>query len=195
MKFFWLIIFITSSKIFFGQEPIIITDSFIHQDLARQLTYAEDKTKSLSLEKALKLNYKSVEQNVPNYGFNNSSYWFKGMVINATTQWQSPIIQIANPNIDVVNLTVFSKKIGRHKKYMGDLLPFKNRGNTNKYFQFNVQLLPHDTIQFILNVQNSGEQFHVPMSIGSPDYYHESDSNEQLAFGIYFGLEDTQRTD
>ena len=188
MKFFWLIILITSSKIFFGQEPIIITDSFIHQDLARQLTYAEDKTKSLSLEKALKLNYKSVEQNVPNYGFNNSSYWFKGMVINATTQWQSPIIQIANPNIDVVNLTVFSKKIGRHKKYMGDLLPFKNRGNTNKYFQFNVQLLPHDTIQFILNVQNSGEQFHVPMSIGSPDYYHESDSNEQLAFGIYFGF-------
>ena len=188
MRTLFILLFIITIKLAIGQEPVIITDSFTYINLSKQLKYAEDKTKSFSIESALKLHYKKMGQSVPNFGFNNSSYWFKGTVINATNQWQSPMIEIANPNIDIVNLTVLSKKTGSHKKNMGDFFPFASRGNTNKYFQFNLQLLPHDTLHFILNVQNSGEQFHVPMSIGIQNYYHESENNEQLFYGIYFGF-------
>ena len=182
------ILLLITVNIIIGQQPILLTDSFKNNNLSKQLSFSEDKTKSLSLQEALKLNYKPVDQLVPNFGFNNSSYWFKGVVINTTNQWASPIIQIANPNIDIVNLIVFSKITGRHKKNMGDLLPFNSRGNTNKYFQFNVHVLPHDTVQILLNVQNSGEQFHVPMSIGTKDYFNETENNEQLFYVIYFGF-------
>lgn len=188
MRISLLIISILFSEIIFGQKAIIITEKFQYVELDTQLSIAEDKTKQLQLNDAIKLKYKPVQQKVPNFGFSNSSYWFKGTVINITEQWQSPVIEIANPNIDVVNLYIHSKKTGTHKKTMGDLVPFVTRGNKNKYYHFNLQLLPHDTLQFILNVQNSGEQFHVPMSIGTAAYYQEFENNEQLIFGAYFGF-------
>ncbi|MBI3520241.1 MAG: SpoIIE family protein phosphatase [Bacteroidetes bacterium] len=188
MRFCFCVILIVFSKLVLGQKPIVVSDSFHWAELSTQLVVAEDKSKSLSLEKALALTYTPVEQKVPNFGFSNSSYWFKGTVINNSSQWQSPVIEVANPNLDAVNLYVFSKKTGRHKKNMGDLVPFAARGNKNKYYHFNLQLLPHDTLQFVLNVQNSGEQFHVPMQIGTAAYFQESESNEQLIFGVYFGF-------
>jgi serine phosphatase RsbU (regulator of sigma subunit) len=188
IRFYLLIGILCLSKLFFGQNPILITESFQHVDLSTQLLVAQDKSKSLPVKAALKLKYEPEIQNVPNFGFSNSSYWFKGTVVNVTSQWQSPVIEIANPNIDLAGLYVYSKKTGSHKKMMGDLVPFAARGNKNKYYHFNIQLLPHDTLQFVINVQNSGEQFHVPMSIGTADYFQEFESNEQLIFGVYFGF-------
>ena len=171
-----------------AQKPVIISESFSNIQLSRQLVFAEDRTKELTLKDALHLKYKSLEQDVPNFGFSNSSYWFKGIVVNATTQWQSPVIEISNPNIDVVNLYVYSKKTGSHKKSMGDLVPFEKRGNYNKYYHFNIQVLPKDTLQFIINVQNSGEQFHVPIVLATDSYLEENENNEQLILGVYFGF-------
>lgn len=176
------------TKLFFGQNPIIITDSFRQQLLATHLVFIEDKSKTKEVNTMLFAKYKPVEQKVPNFGFNNSSFWFKGMMVNATEKLQSPVIEVANPNLDIVNLYVFSKKTGKHKKLMGDLLPFSARGNNYKYYHFNLQLLPNDTSLFLLNVQNSGEQFHVPMSIGTAWHFQELESNEQLIFGVYFGF-------
>lgn len=188
MRVYLFLCIVFCSKINFAQQPVIIGDGFVHAELSKQLLVTEDKTKTLNLTQALKLNYTPVIQKVPNFGFSNSSYWFKGTVINVTSQWQSPVIEIANPNIDIASLYVYSKKTGSHKKTMGDLEPFAARGNKNKYYHFNLQLLPHDTLQFIINVQNSGEQFHVPMSIGSAAHFQEFESNEQLIFGVYFGF-------
>lgn len=188
IRIYLLVLLILFSRITFGQKPIVINDSFEFSELSTQLLVAEDKSKSLSLNQALKLSFKSETQKVPNFGFSNSSYWFKGTVVNVTSQWQSPVIEIANPNIDIANLYVYSKKIGTHKKLMGDLVPFSKRGNKNKYYHFNLQLLPQDTLYFVINVQNSGEQFHVPMSIGTAAHFQEFESNEQLIFGLYFGF-------
>jgi serine phosphatase RsbU (regulator of sigma subunit) len=188
IRIYLLTVLLFFLKISFGQNPIIITESFEYNELSTQLLVAEDKSKSLILNQALKLNFKPEIQKVPNFGFSNSSYWFKGIVVNVTSQWQSPVIEIANPNIDVANLYIYSKKTGTHKKTMGDLVPFANRGNKNKYYHFNIQLLPQDTLHFVINVQNSGEQFHVPMKIGTQAYFQEAESNEQLIFGVYFGF-------
>ncbi|MES2512827.1 MAG: 7TM diverse intracellular signaling domain-containing protein [Bacteroidota bacterium] len=187
-RIYVLLLCIIFSKLTFSQQPVIVTASFQYAELSTQLMVAEDKSKTLPLKEAIKLNYKPQNQKVPNFGFTNSSFWFKGSVVNTTSQWQSPVIEIANPNIDVVSLYVYSKKTGSHKKNMGDLVPFASRGNKNKYYHFNLQLLPHDTLQFVINVQNSGEQFHVPMSIGTTAYFQEFETNEQLIFGVYFGF-------
>ena len=183
-----VILSVCLTKLAFGQNAILITDSFKLEQFAKQLVFIEDKSKLKLIDDVLYAKYKPVEQSVPNFGFNNSSYWFKGMIVNSTAKWQSPVIEIANPNLDIVNLYVFSKKTGRHKKLMGDLVPFSARGNNYKYYHFSMQLLPNDTSLFFINVQNSGEQFHVPMSIGTASYFEDFESNEQLIFGVYFGF-------
>ena len=188
IRIYLLALLVMSFKVFFGQSPIVINDSFEFSELSSQLLVAEDKSKSLNINQALKLSFKPETQKVPNFGFSNSSYWFKGTIVNVTSQWQSPVIEIANPNIDVASLYVFSKKTGTHKKTMGDLMPFAKRGNKNKYYHFNLQLLPHDTLYIVINVQNSGEQFHVPMIIGTAAHFQEFENNEQLIFGVYFGF-------
>ncbi len=188
LRYSFLLIIILLPALLPAQSPVIISESFNHIQLSRQLVFAEDPAKSLPLNEALHLKYKPVEQDVPNFGFSNSSYWFKGIIVNQTGQWQSPVIEVANPNIDMVHLYLFNKSTGKRTKLMGDLKPFAARGNRNKYFHFNMQLLPKDTIHFVLNVQNSGEQFHVPMSIGSENYFQENENTEQLIFGAYFGF-------
>ncbi len=188
MKSSLLIFLACLSQLFQAQIPVIIQDSFDHAKLSKEFLVAEDKSKILELEDAFKLNFKPVGQSQPNFGFSNSSYWFKGILINASYQWKTLALQVNNPNIDVVGLYMFSKQIGPHKKIMGDLVPFKMRGNTHRYYHFNVQLLPKDTLQLVLNVQNSGEQFHVPVVLGTVPYFEETNSTEQLVYGIYFGF-------
>jgi serine phosphatase RsbU (regulator of sigma subunit) len=188
LKYTSLFLVMILSTLIVAQKPVIISESFEHIQLSRQLVLAEDQTKQLTLNEAMDLRYKPLEQDVPNFGFSNSSYWFKGTVINITNKWQSPVIEISNPNIDVVNLYVYSRKTGNHKKTMGDLVPFVKRGNHNKYYHFNIQVLPKDTLYFVLNVQNSGEQFHVPIAIATDSYLEENENNEQLIFGVYFGF-------
>jgi len=187
-KKLYIFLILLGSFLVKAQKAIIIDDEFKHTELSTQLIYAQDKSKSLQLKDVSTLKFEELPPGQPNFGFNNSSYWFKGKIINSTVQWQSPIISVANPNLDVVNLYVSSRKTGFHKKLMGDLAPFSSRGNANKYYHFNLQLLPSDTVLFYLNVQNSGEQFHVPLSIGTTEYFQNYDSNEQLIFGIYFGF-------
>jgi len=171
-----------------SQAPVVVGESFYYTKLSQQLLVAEDKSKDLQLSSALKLIYSPVVQSQPNFGFSNSSYWFKGTLVNPDYQWKTLALQVNNPNIDIVGLYVFSKQTGQHKKLTGDLAPFKNRGNTNRYYHFNIQLLPKDTVQLVLNVQNSGEQFHVPIVLGTPAYFEEANSNEQLLYGVYFGF-------
>lgn len=172
----------------FAQKSIELDSRFKKISLARQLLIAEDPTKNLRIEDAKNLSYSPVEQDVPNFGFHNSSFWLKGTLVNKTFGWLSPHIEVQNPNIDVVNLYIFSKKSGTHKKLLGDFVPFSKRENQNKYFDFTLQLLPQDTIEFYLNVQNSGEQFHVPLLLASHEVIQKKDSNEQIIFGLYFGF-------
>lgn len=188
MRFFVLLSFLFVNALLRAQVPVVITDSFSNTNLSKQLLIAEDKSKTLPLKAALALSYKPVTQSQPNFGFSNSSYWFKGTLINDSYQWKTLVLQVDNPNIDIVGLYIFSKQTGQHKKSMSDLVPFRARGNTNRYYHFNLQMLPKDTIQLVLNVQNSGEQFHVPVVLGTPAYFEEANSTEQLLYGVYFGF-------
>jgi serine phosphatase RsbU (regulator of sigma subunit) len=70
----------------------------------------------------------------------------------------------------------------------GDLLPFNARLFRNKNFQFPIVLQPKDTIEVFLNVQNSGEQFHVPLVLARNEIIENKASNEQIIYGIYFGF-------
>jgi two-component system, sensor histidine kinase LadS len=171
-----------------AQTTIILNEQFKHIELSSQLEVAEDKTKQLDYNIVKSIRFEKLKEGQPNFGFNNSSYWFKGIIVNPLSSWQSPILSVANPNLDIVNLFVSSRKTGFHKKLKGDLEPFSARGDNNKYFRFNLKLLPNDTLFFYLNVQNSGEQFHVPLSIGTAEYFQNYDSDEQLVYGIYFGF-------
>ncbi len=188
MRGFLFVLFFLSLRQLIAQEPVFVSSEFKREKLSSQLQVAEDKSKSLTLKQALILPYEQAASGVPNFGFSNSSYWFKGTIINTETNWQTITLEVANPNLDVVNAYIFSKQTGRHEKLMGDLVPFSARGNTNKNYLFNLQLLPHDTIQVVLNVQNSGEQFHVPIYLSSSQSAQEAESNEQLIFGVYFGF-------
>ncbi|GAB4139825.1 MAG: hypothetical protein Fur0041_15010 [Bacteroidia bacterium] len=152
------------------------------------LEIAEDKSKSLSFEDAQKLNFQPSQQEVPNFGFNNSSFWLRFTLENTTDMEIDVYVSVKNANLDIADLYYFSQEGGIIRQTGGDFFKFSRRVIKDKYVRFPVKLAPKSKTLFYLNAQNSGEQFSVPVSIGNETYFANEVSKEQIIFGIYFGI-------
>jgi len=170
-----------------AQNSLVLDSTFSKTNPALFMQVAEDVSKSATLEEAKQLSYQKLEQEVPNFGFQNASFWLKTTLINTGAIRLETSLEIPHPNLDVVNLYLIRKN--KVESFQGgDLLPFKARLFNNKNFQFPIRLEPKDTVELYLNVQNSGEQFHVPLLLARNEIIANKASNEQIIYGIYFGF-------
>ncbi|MBN8703551.1 MAG: SpoIIE family protein phosphatase [Bacteroidetes bacterium] len=151
------------------------------------LSVAKEVVEPTSLAQIKSLQYEPILSEVPNFGFSRSAYWFKFFVYNTANEPISNFIEIKNPNLDQAKL-IYVNATDTVVQSAGDAFLFEKRTIKDKYFRFFVQLPPSSITEFYIYVKNSGEQFHVPLSIGKPTYYTQQSSNEQLIFGLYFGL-------
>lgn len=171
-----------------GQVPVVIHANFTELNPAQQFLVAEDPTKDMNWQVTRTLDFESVKQREPNFGFVNSSFWFKGTLVNAAGMTTSAFLSIEHANLDVVQFFLFQDSLLVGQFSSGDTYPFAHRPLDNKYFQYPIQLAAYDTIQVLVNVQNSGEQFHVPIHLLSAKKQRENDELETVFFSLYFGF-------
>ena len=76
---FLILIFFLFSNISFAQQAIVLDDSFQSQDLEyRQIAFLEDPSNQLTYEDVKSSHHFIInEKRQPNFGFTNSTYWFK----------------------------------------------------------------------------------------------------------------------
>jgi two-component system, sensor histidine kinase LadS len=173
----------------YDPQVIWVDEQFKYIDITgSMLQVAEDVTKAMPYTSVKSLSFEPFKGSSPNFGFKNSSFWFKIKLMNTQAIDRQQIIEVRNPNLDKVELVAEDDK-GELSHYLsGDAFPWKQRMIRNKYFRFYVNIPARSALILYLNAQNSGEQFHVPLSIGDAMHYSEYDSSEQAILGIYFGI-------
>jgi serine phosphatase RsbU (regulator of sigma subunit) len=175
----------------FSQDKVI----FLNNDkkiisIGTSVAFLEDKEGKLTIEQILQPNYqqkfKLSEQEVPNFTNTNSTIWAKFTIDNSLkTKW---LLEIASPLLSQIDFYYMGKK-GYEVQKVGSFLPFSNRNiKTNQYlFELTTETDTTHIKTFYVSV-NSVHPLAMPMKIGTPiafmEKYHEND----LGYGIYFGI-------
>lgn len=147
----------------------------------------EDESKKLDFPEISDKPYAALNANVPNFGFKNSSYWFKIPISNESSHILPFLIEAKNPNLDLFKVILVSP-LDTVTYECGDQFPFHQRAIFNKYLQVKQNLMARTAYTLYVNVQNSGEQFQVPLFWGPPEAFKNDELTEQIIFGIYFGI-------
>ncbi|MBL8022078.1 MAG: adenylate cyclase [Leptospirales bacterium] len=153
------------------------------QELGRDVDFLEDPAGTLSIEDILREAQQERFQpglsDVLSFGFTRSTYWVRFKCENRSERdrW---FLQIAFPLIDRVEL--FEE--GTLLTQTGMKLPFASRPVAHRTFVFP---LKPETTTYYLRIQNE-DSMQIPLVLWSPDAFHAWDHNEQMVFGVYYGI-------
>jgi signal transduction histidine kinase/CheY-like chemotaxis protein len=122
-------------------------------------------------------------------GFSQHHFWLKTGLVNATNVEFHYYLETARPMTDVVELFVIDRLTGKTtKKISGDAKPFESRDFTSRKSIFELTLPPNSQFDLYLHLKSDGEVLKTPMLIYSTDSYVAKLANENLFFGIFYGM-------
>jgi two-component system, sensor histidine kinase LadS len=146
----------------------------------------EDTGSDLSWQQALASNHwLDIEGNGLNLGITNSRYWFR--VDFSYFEAQTRVFQIGYPFLDYVDFYLLSNDQLIKHEATGDLLPLESRTIKDKDFVLSHFHNNKDVLTLLIRVNTQGTMV-LPLTSISIEQYAESESIENIAYGIYFGI-------
>lgn len=132
--------------------------------------------------------WKKVTENHPNFGFTTSTIWFKSRVSNNCVHDTLLWCELSNPILDSIDFYVFiDGTLSLHNK-IGDRYPYNDRLIDHRKFRFPLKIPPKSSAEIYFSANNGGEQFHFDFEINSIESFVRRDRNENLFFGVYYGI-------
>ncbi len=159
--------------------------------LAPHFRYLVESNKELTATQALAADeageFSPNQQNYPNFGFSEKTYWVAFEFTNqlpTSGQW---FIEFAYPLIDALSLFTFSGTEIIKETHTGDSVPFTKREIKNRHFVFPLSLASGESQKYLLRIQ-SRDTLEIPLYLWSSAAFHESDHDNQTFMGMYFGI-------
>ena len=157
--------------------------------LVSQLEILEDPQGELSIEELLNLNqsalFKPVKEEL-NFGFNQSVFWIKLELVNSSDTADIVFLQQDYPLIDYLSLwQVHDGKIVKVVK-TGDRTLFNTRDINHRDFLFEINSPANSSQEIYLRYQSEGS-INIGLSLNTSTHLFTQFSDEQLAFGAYYG--------
>jgi serine phosphatase RsbU (regulator of sigma subunit) len=172
-------------------QPIIILDNPSKVSMVgTSVFFLEDKENKLSIEDILQTSYqeqfKNREQETPQFANTTSTIWGKFTVKN--TEKTKYLLEIATPLL--TNINFYSPTTNGYQiQKVGSILPFASRPILMNNYLFELTT-EQDTTQiktFYIQV-NSMHPMTIPIKIGTPTAFMQKTHQEDLGYGIYFGI-------
>lgn len=168
-------------------DIIVLKHETSSYEIAKQAKVFIDEEKSYEIEKILTLPESDfVSHKNFNFGLSKKAYWIKIQV-----QSDSPdndwLLEIAHPVLDHVDLYIPMDNGHYSIKKSGDALPFNDRPIKHRTFVFDIPLKQNQPRIFYLRV-SSESTVSIPMKIWNEKAMTESRADEQMIFGVYYGL-------
>ena len=168
-------------------EIILLKSDNDTYEIAKQARVFIDDEKSYTLEQILTLPESNfVSHKNFNFGLSKKAYWIKLRITpdNSNQDW---LLEISHPVLDHVALYIPEDNGKYNVKKSGDALPFHNRSIKHRTFLFELPLKENQVNVFYIRV-SSESTVSVPMKIWNEKAMTENRVNEQMVFGIYYGL-------
>lgn len=152
--------------------------------------YYEDTSGSLQFADVAALGGKvwmSGQKKTLNFGFTQSAYWFRLTVREKAVSTERWLLKIAYPHLDSIDVYALDAAGKLTAMSGGDLFPFSSRYLPHRHFLFPLQL-PAEQDQIVYIRVRSESAFNVPLTLIRESAHVREVSNEQFAFGIYYGI-------
>jgi serine phosphatase RsbU (regulator of sigma subunit) len=185
------LVMIFSATLFWGDIFIPFSGSS-SQLTKNDIRYFEDSTAKLSIDDILKqsdhFSKLPNDSDNPNFGFSASNFWMQFTLDSKKMPFGSNILQVNNPLLNEVELYELTAQGPVLLAITGDAHLFSSRPIEHRTFRFPLLLENEKASTFLLKVNGAGEQLMVPLSVWSRDSLVESDYQDNLLRGSYFGL-------
>jgi len=157
--------------------------------LNHNLLLIEDSEKALDIKRLIGAGESALFESYSgelNFGFSQSAYWVKVNLSNGSENAKSVILRQDYPLIDHLSYwEVKGKEILKHIK-TGDKEVFSSREINHKEFLFTIEVPAKDERTVYLRYETSGSM-NIGLSLNTQTHLLTQFSNEQLAFGAYYG--------
>ncbi len=164
-------------------EPVDVRSFIEHVELL------EDNTGELSIEDVSQRFDSSFEPATPataNVGFTDSVYWVRFKLANANETPRKVFVRQTYPLIDSLDLYEQTPDGAWRQTSTGDRQPFASRPVAHRDFLFPLIVPPQAEGIYYLRYQSQGP-IDISLTLSSAEQVIGAISEEQVAFGIYFG--------
>ena len=122
-------------------------------------------------------------------GFTQNNFWSKTKIKNLTNSKLNYYLETARPITDLVELFIVDVASGKiTTKISGDNLAYSERSFDNRKTIFKIEIAPKSSLQLYMHLKSDGEVIKIPMMLYSSERFIQMISNEQLFFGIFYGI-------
>lgn len=151
------------------------------------LEYIKDNLHQLKFNDIIKIQkWEVVEKENVNFGFTDSSYWFRFSIHSRSRTPQSVLLRISYPMIDYIELYKPDENGNYIKETAGDSFPFSHRKITDVGFVFFLDVFPGTNIYYLKMTTTSSLNFTAKIFTVKGFLHHLN--GEQPLIWIYYGL-------
>ena len=144
----------------------------------------EDKNREWSAQQVLSMPFTAEATNTLNYGLTKSAYWLKIKITNLSDD-DDLLFKIQNGTI--TEATMYDLPLKGVERHIGDLVPFSAREYNTQFPVYRVRLPRGTRGEYLLRLATNAVM-DIPMTVDKEVTVLESINNDQLFFGIYFGI-------
>jgi signal transduction histidine kinase len=165
-------------------EPIsLISYLAVYEDSSRQLDFAQ--IRSAPLANQFKQNFPAAESF--DFGFNQSSYWFRLRLVNASAEALPRLLQIDYPLLTRIEM-FYPQANGEYlSKVTGFDQPFSTYAYPNRHFVFPLEL-PANSDQLLYFRIDAIDAMVVPVKLWDPESFYLYERTDYFGQAFYFGM-------
>ncbi len=155
---------------------------YILEDVADTLDFSDVQTELGTLNFQL---HNSSEE--PNFGFTNSSFWFR-LTVKNTSQAGKYWLEIPYPFLNFMEVYL-PDSMGNYQRHsVGDHLPFSKRKILHKNFLFEMDFSAGEQKVIYAHISCNGEATSFPVNVLNTLEWVKRDYVEQVVLGGYYGI-------
>ncbi|MCB1191507.1 MAG: sensor histidine kinase [Leptospiraceae bacterium] len=185
-----IFLFLLYSQTLLGNDQdhpiVVLSDETDSVSIGRLISFYEDKTGDLRIADVKKPEFESKfkvsDQENPNFGLTNSSYWVKILLINTSKTKKKYILESGFPLIDSIEL--YYPNGDTQKRGYNNPLIEKGINYQNIFYLF---LESEQTYTYYINIK-SKTPIQFPITIYTPTAFTEKSKTKFLTWGMFFGM-------
>ena len=174
-------------------RSIQITDTSNNYQLGIALQTLEDLSSAYSIENILNyespqsvLNWKINDESTPNYGFTDSTYWFKVELNNMRTTESNWIVNVSYPMLDEIGFYLVENDLIISSMVTGDKQVFTQRQIAHRNFLFPLKLDADSTYHLYIRTKSTSA-IQLPISLWEHNEFWENEQLQLIIEVLYIG--------
>jgi len=172
-------------------RSVVLQEASERVDISRDLSYLEDADAQYTIDQII-AQWPAIAnfdrpQEVHNFGFTDSPYWFHARVHNQAGPSADWVLEGMYSIIDRMDLYLV-REDGEIEHYQaGDAVLFGSRGRAHQNINFRFDLQRGEQADLYFRVETTGA-VQMPLVLWTNEAFSASDHQGRFVFGLYYGL-------